>query len=108
VNSMPLRRCCEYDNSFNFSRVCLGRVLAKIRKLRGFTQEEVFQRTGFTINYLSLLENGRRGAQIKSLSRLARLYDVPLSFIFSLAEEEKGKHKEEIKYIHKIIVIIWV
>ena len=50
----------------------MGQRLRQIRLLRGFTQEELAERSGVSLSTLKLLENQGKG----SLQRLARIADV--------------------------------
>ena len=59
----------------------LGRAVRQIRKLRGFTQQVVADHAGVSLNYLSMLENGQRGATIETLNSLAEVLSVPTSFL---------------------------
>ena len=59
-------------------RKIVGRNVARVRRLRGFTQEEVQALSGFSQQYLSGLEQGLRNPTIISLYELARALDVDL------------------------------
>ncbi len=50
--------------------------LAYLRRKKELTLGEVSRRTGYSINYLSLLENGHRGINVGGLCNLANLYDA--------------------------------
>ena len=68
------------------SKTQLGEAVREIRKHRGLTQKEVAARTGMTINYLSLLENGKRGIRMRRLNDLAELFEMPVSSLLALAQ----------------------
>lgn len=70
----------------------IGHAILEVRKSRGLTQKVVSQRSGLTINYISLVENGRRGAiTIGSLNKFGRAYDLPPVFILFLADDNDSK-----------------
>ena len=53
-------------------RKVAGRTLARLRRERGLTQEEVEARSGFSQQYLSSLERGRRNPTVITLYELAQ------------------------------------
>ncbi|URI15584.1 MULTISPECIES: helix-turn-helix domain-containing protein [Brevundimonas] len=53
-------------------RLLVGRNVKRIRTARGLTQEELAERSGFSQQYLSDLERGRRNPTIVSLWELAQ------------------------------------
>lgn len=57
-------------------RALVGRNLARIRRERGLTQEELAIRSGFTQQYLSDLERGRRNPTIITLYEIAMALGV--------------------------------
>ena len=57
-------------------RKLVGRNVARIRREKGLTQEEVEARSGFSQQYLSSLERGRRNPTVITLSELARALGV--------------------------------
>ena len=57
-------------------RQLVGRNFARLRRERGLTQEEVEQRSGFSQQYISDLERGRRNPTIVTLFELAQSIGV--------------------------------
>lgn len=57
-------------------RKLVGRNLARLRREKGLTQEEVEARSGFSQQYLSSLERGRRNPTIITLYELAKALGV--------------------------------
>jgi transcriptional regulator with XRE-family HTH domain len=57
-------------------RRLVGRNFARLRQERGLTQEEVAARSGFSQQYLSGLERGRRNPTIITLYELAEALGV--------------------------------
>jgi transcriptional regulator with XRE-family HTH domain len=57
-------------------RKLVGRNFARIRREKGLTQEAVEERSGFSQQYLSGLERGRRNPTIVTLYELAQALNV--------------------------------
>lgn len=56
-------------------RKLVGRNVRAVRGARGMTQEELAERSGFSQQYISDLERGRRNPTIVSLYELANALD---------------------------------
>jgi transcriptional regulator with XRE-family HTH domain len=57
-------------------RRLVGRNLVRIRTAKGLTQEALAERSGFSQQYLSGLEQGRRNPTIVTLYELAQALEV--------------------------------
>ena len=57
-------------------RRLVGRNLARIRAVKGLTQEMLAERSGFSQQYLSGLERGRRNPTIVTIYELAQALGV--------------------------------
>jgi len=57
-------------------RKLVGRNVARLRREKGLTQEEVAARSGFSQQYLSSLERGRRNPTVITLYELAQALEV--------------------------------
>jgi transcriptional regulator with XRE-family HTH domain len=57
-------------------RRLVGRNLRKSRLARGWTQEQLAERSGFSQQYISGLEQGRRNPTVVSLYELAQALKV--------------------------------
>lgn len=57
-------------------RQLVGRNFARIRRAKGLTQEQVEERSGFSQQYLSGLEQGRRNPTIVTLYELSQALGV--------------------------------
>ena len=66
-------------------RKLVGRNFARLRREKGLTQEEVEARSGFSQQYLSSLERGRRNPTVITLYALAQALGVSL---FDLVEPD--------------------
>ncbi|WID99746.1 helix-turn-helix transcriptional regulator (plasmid) [Bosea vestrisii] len=70
----------------------VGLNVQRVRRERGFSQEELSFRSGFSRAYLSGLEAGRRNPTVMSLWKLAVALDVTLeSLIFRPAKSGERK-----------------
>ena len=57
-------------------RRLVGRNFARVRAAQGLTQEEVAERSGFSQQYLSGLERGRRNPTVVTVYELAQALGV--------------------------------
>ncbi len=57
-------------------RKLVGDNCARIRKERGWTQEELSERCGLSQQYLSDLERGKRNPTIVTIYEIAQAFDV--------------------------------
>lgn len=58
-------------------RALVGRNFARIRAAKGLTQEQLEERSGFSQQYLSGLERGKRNPTIVTIYELAQVLGVP-------------------------------
>ena len=57
-------------------RKLVGKNVARVRREKGLTQEEVAERSGFSQQYLSSLERGQRNPTVITLYELAQALEV--------------------------------
>lgn len=57
-------------------RQLVGRNVRRLRQARGWTQEQFAERSGFSQQYLSGLEQGRRNPTVVTLYELAQALEV--------------------------------
>jgi Predicted transcriptional regulators len=63
-------------------RKLVGRNVREVRQTRGMTQEQLAERSGFSQQYISDLERGRRNPTIVSLYELAQaLKSTPIELL---------------------------
>jgi transcriptional regulator with XRE-family HTH domain len=72
------------------SRKTLGAAPRELCELRRLTQQQVAGRLGVTVNYVSMLENGKRGISIGRLNELCKVLRVPSAFATFLATKPSG------------------
>lgn len=56
----------------------LGRIIAKWRKGRGYTQKELSEKVGMSEDYLSMIERGKRKPSMKVIVQIAFILEVQL------------------------------
>lgn len=70
-------------------RALVGRNFARIRREKGLTQEQIEERSGFSQQYISGLENGLRNPTVVTLFELAQALAV--SPVDLVTPDGKGK-----------------
>lgn len=73
----------------------IGKILQDLRKERGYSIRKVSEQTGFSISFLSKLENGKSSITIRNLVKLLNFYQVTLSDIFSEPASKKVVFRRE-------------
>jgi transcriptional regulator with XRE-family HTH domain len=66
----------------------LGQRVAQIRRIKKITQEELAERSGLTLSYISKIETGRRNPTITVVSKIAQSLDVDIYQLFTTLELE--------------------
>lgn len=74
-----------YDGSYN-----QGELIKSVRLLRGFTQAEVAEATGYSVAAISRWENSSRGIKLDELQKILYTlgYKLVVTDTFILEEEE--------------------
>lgn len=70
-----------------FDARTMGRVIRKLRKRRKLTQEVFSGFAAISRSHLASLERGHT-AKVETYDKIATAFDMPLSELFRLAEEE--------------------
>ena len=68
-------------------RRLVGRNFARLRRVKGLTQEDVETRSGFSQQYLSSLERGRRNPTVITLYELAQVLEVTPAELIQMVPE---------------------
>ena len=68
-----------------------GDHLRSLRKKAGLTQEEIADRTGIHVTYLSGVERGLRNPSIRNVRRLAQALRMPTKELFSFEDSSSFK-----------------
>lgn len=61
----------------------VGRNIRRLRKNRGFTQEQLAAEAGMAMRYLSGLERGEENPTLRFLTKIADALEVPLPDLFA-------------------------
>jgi transcriptional regulator with XRE-family HTH domain len=69
-------------------RKLVGRNVKRVRQERGLTQEQLAERSGFSQQYISGLEQGRRNPTIVSIYELAMALGVSHMELVRSSDEE--------------------
>lgn len=65
----------------------IGKEIRRIRTAKGISQFELHRETGLSINYISLVENGKRMLSLTSLLHIADALGVKMSLVIKRFEE---------------------
>jgi DNA-binding XRE family transcriptional regulator len=60
----------------------LGKKVKKIRKTKGYTQEEVAEKVGISRAYMGYIEQGRYAPSLKVLEKVAKYLQVKVGELF--------------------------
>lgn len=71
--------------------------MKELRLINELTQEKLAEKTGFSKDYISLIERGKRNPSDKAKAIFADTYNVPIVQIFLAVQSTKSalKKKEE-------------
>lgn len=73
----------------------MGKILRDLRKDRGYSIRKVSEDTGFSLSFLSKLENGKTSITIRNLVKLLSFYEVTLADVFSAPSSRKVAYRRE-------------
>lgn len=83
--SAPLyRRRFVYYKQINFQMIIIefGKVVQKLRKERGITQEELSFRAGLHRTYIGMIERGEKNITLANIEKIANALNVSLKELF--------------------------
>lgn len=60
----------------------LGRRIAKLRQAAGLTQEKLAEKSGYSVEFVSLVERGVNAPSVEGCERIAKAVRVPLKDLF--------------------------
>ena len=78
------------------SKICslMGKRLRDLRESRGWSQEELAEKSDLDSTYIGGIERGRRNPSLVSLAKLARALNIPLPDLvrvpIDLGSKQKG------------------
>ncbi len=70
----------------------LGQVLKRFRKASNLRLRDVQDKCGLSLGYVSAIERGKNLPSLDALVRLASVYAIPASEVFTAIEKELDKH----------------
>jgi len=73
----------------------VGKILKNLRKERGYSMRRLSDETGFSLSFLSKLENGKTSITIRNLVKLLSFYGVTLSDVFAAPSSKKFAFRRE-------------
>lgn len=73
----------------------IGKILQNLRKDRGYSIRKVSEETGFSLSFLSKLENGKTSITIRNLIKLLNFYGVTLADVFAAPSSKKIAFRRE-------------
>lgn len=76
-------------------RSLFGRRLKHLRKQKNFTQEQLAEVTGLSVEFLSNIERGINAPSFETLEKLAEALEVMFSEMFDFQEENKTNEFSE-------------
>ena len=66
----------------------LGRRIATLRKCSGFTQEQLAEAAGYSVEFISLVERGVNSPTVAGIERIAQVLKVEPKELFSFGAED--------------------
>lgn len=69
----------------------MGKVIRRERENRNLTQEVFSGFSALTRSHLAMIERGQKKPNVETLSKIADAFEIPLSELFRLAEEEQNR-----------------
>lgn len=84
------------DNSNENLNKLRGKRLSDCRKLRDLTQQELAEKSYLTVNYISMMENGKRSIDWDKAVLFAKILDVSADFIMCQSDivDNTGKYQK--------------
>ena len=71
-----------------YDRVIAGKVIRKLRREKGITQEALSGLSGIARSYLAMIETGAKTANVETLWKIAEALGMPLSRLIEKIEAE--------------------
>lgn len=67
----------------------LGRRIAELRRNKGFTQEQFAEKSGYSIEFVSLVERGVNAPAVAGLEKIAKALGVEVKDLFDFRSRAK-------------------
>ncbi|BFT72315.1 helix-turn-helix domain-containing protein [Paenibacillus sp. P36] len=72
----------------------VGKRIRQIRKLKGYTQEELGEKCGFHFSYIGGVERAEKNISLINIQKLANALEVPVQEFFSYEKTSFRKNTE--------------
>ena len=63
-------------------KVKLGKRIAALRREAGLTQEQLAERVGYSVEFISVIERGINAPSVEGCERIAKAFGIRLSRLF--------------------------
>lgn len=70
--------------------------------MKGLTQNDLALKSGLSITYISMLENGKKSPTIRTLAKISKSLDIPNSILTFLCLQEEDVDDDLRVYFNKI------
>ena len=70
-------------------KICLGKRIADLRRDRGYSQETLAEKTGYSTEFISLVERGINAPSVEGLDRIASALEVEIKELFNFNRQAK-------------------
>lgn len=74
-----------------YDHAAMGRVIRRLRRERGWSQEVLSGLAGIGRTHLTMIENGSKNANLDTLWQIADALEVRMSEMIRMVEEEASK-----------------
>ena len=72
-----------------------GRVIGRLRTRQGMSQEMLSGLAGIARSHLTMIETGRKNANVDTLWRIAQALGMPLSELMRMVEQEAAREERK-------------
>lgn len=59
-----------------------GKRIRQLRKAKGYSQEELAEKTGFHRTYIGMIERGERNPALKNIEKFALVFEIEIKELF--------------------------
>jgi transcriptional regulator with XRE-family HTH domain len=80
----------------------IGKRVKQARMNKGFTQQDLADKCGFTKSLMSKIENGQTASAVATLSNIAKYLDVPLSWMLGESSQKQLTIQHQANRVAKI------
>lgn len=84
---MEIESACRYSD-FVVQKL-LGNQIANLRKARGLSQAELAAKSGYSTEFVSLVERGLNAPSVAGLARIAKALKVEIKDLFDFGRRTK-------------------